>query len=141
MRTQYELRGSTSPEREDRVAVALGLLLMSCFRSLPDHALTASYRLCSSVSVVRYGLALRSSNEVVAMSRRNRDEFASHSLRIGGATTLPAGRDISERVINREGRWMSDRYMAFKRNSIEVDRWEQIIPGVASGGKKIQLGG
>ena len=38
-------------------------------------------------------------------SGRNPDEFALQSLRIGGATTLGAGGDVSERVIQSEGRW------------------------------------
>ena len=48
--------------------------------------------------------------ELVAKSGRNPDEFALHSLVIGGATTLAAGGDITERVIQREGRWKSDAY-------------------------------
>ena len=38
-----------------RVVVALRLVLISCFLSLPEHAPLASYRLGSSVRVVRYG--------------------------------------------------------------------------------------
>ena len=47
--------------------------------------------LLASVRVVRYGRALRAIKELVAKSGRNPDEFALHSLRIGGATTLGAG--------------------------------------------------
>ena len=90
----------------DGGAVALRFVLISCFLSLPDHAPLASYRLGSSVRVVRYGRlgshvkimrygwALRAVKEVVVKSRRNPDEFALHSLPIGGETALAAGGDI-----------------------------------------------
>ena len=34
-------------------------------------------------------------------------EVGLHSLRIGAATTLAAGGEVSQRVIQREGRWKS----------------------------------
>ena len=117
MRARDEVRGSRSPERTDDGAVALRLVLMSFFLSLPDRVPLASYRrgssvrvvrygwLGSPVSVVRYGRAPRAVEEVVAKSRRNPDEIALHSLRIGGAAALAVARDISERVIKRERRW------------------------------------
>ena len=117
-----------------RGAAALRLMLMSCSLSLPDHAPPAPYRLGGSVgvvrcgrlgspvSVVRYGRTLRAVKEVVTTSRRNPDDFAVHSLRIRGATALAVGRHISERVIKREGRCMSDTYKTYTRNSIEVAR-------------------
>ena len=83
---------------------------MSCFLNRSHHASIASYRLGSSVGVVRYGRlgslerlvrydrVLREVKEVVATSRRNPDEFPFHSLRIEGATALAAGRKISERA-------------------------------------------
>ncbi|CAN0546928.1 unnamed protein product, partial [Laminaria digitata] len=42
--------------------------------------------------------------EVVEKSGRNLKEYALHSLRIGSASTLAAGGDVSERVIQRERR-------------------------------------
>ena len=98
MRARDQVRGWRSPERADGGGVALRMVLMSCFLSLPDHAPLASYRLGSSVrvvryrrlgspvSVVRYGRALRAVKEVVAKSRRNPDEIVLHSLRIGGSS-------------------------------------------------------
>ena len=120
VRTRDEVRGSRSSDRADGGAVARRLVLMSCFLGLPDHAPLASYRLDSSVRVVRYGRwdssvmvvrygrVLRADKEVVANSSRNPDEIASPSLRIGRAAALAVGRDISERVIKRDGRWRSD---------------------------------
>ena len=75
-------------------AVALMLELMSYFSSLPDHAHLSSYRSGKSVRVVRYGRTLRAIKELKAKSGRNLDEFALHSLRIRGATTLASGGDI-----------------------------------------------
>ena len=95
VRTRTEVRGWKSPFRVDVGAVALMLELMSCVSSLPDHAPLSSYRCGKSLRVVRYGRTLRAIKELVAKSGRNADEFALNSLRIGGATTLAAGGDIS----------------------------------------------
>ena len=113
---------------------------MSCLPSLPDHAPVSSYRCGKSVRVVRYGRALRAIKELVARFGRNPDEFALHSLRIGGATTLAAGVDISERVIQREGRWKSDAYKAYKRNNIDDTRRVSRNLVVASDGRERQPG-
>ena len=104
VRTRTEVRGSRSSFRGDGGAVALMLELMSYCPSLPDHAPLSSYRCGNSVRVARYSRAFRSIKELVAKFRRNPDEFALHSLRIGGVTTLAAGGDISEQMIQREGR-------------------------------------
>ena len=55
MRTRDEVDGSRTQERTDGGVVVPRFVFMSCFFSLPDHALLASYRLGSSVRVVRYG--------------------------------------------------------------------------------------
>ena len=55
-------------------------------------------------------------------SGRNLDEFALHSLRIGGVTTLAAGKNKSDRVIQREGWRKSDAYKAYTRNNVEDSR-------------------
>ena len=73
------VRGSRSPKRADGAAVALRLVLMSCFLCLPDYAPLASYRWGSPVRAVIYGRALGEIKEVVAKSRRNQDEYALHS--------------------------------------------------------------
>ena len=89
---------------------------------------------------MRYGRALRAVKEVVAESGRNPDEFALHSLRIGGATTLAAGGDISEQVIPRGGRQRSDAYKAYTQNNTGDARRVSRKLGVASGGKERQPG-
>ena len=140
VRTRDEIRGSRSSYRADGDVVALMLELMSCVPDLPDRAPVASYRFGSSVRVVRYGRALRAVKEVVAESGRNPDEFALHSLRMGGATKLAAGGDISERVIQREGRWRSDAHKGYTRNYTEDARRVSRKLGVASWGKERQPG-
>ena len=90
--------------------------------------------------MVRYGRALRAVKEVVPKSRRNPDEIALHPLRIGGAAALSVGRDISKRVIKREGRWRSDTHKAYTGNSVEVARRVWNKPGVVNGVMERQLG-
>ena len=58
-------------------------------------------------------LPLRAFREVVEKSGRDPREFALHSLRIGGASTRAAGRDVSDRVIQKEGRWWSEEYKTY----------------------------
>ena len=94
VRTRHEVRRSRWSDRGDGRAVALRLVLMSCFLGLPDHAPLASFGRDSSARVVRYGRVLPVVEKVVAKSRRNPNEFALHSLPIGGETALAAGGDI-----------------------------------------------
>ena len=140
VRTRNEVRGSNSSFRVDGGAVALMLELMSCFSSLPDHASFSSYRYGKSVGVMRYGRALRAIKEVVAKSSHNADEFALHLLRIGGAATLSAGEDVSERVIQREGRWKFDACKAYTCNNIQDSRMVSRKLAVASERKERQPG-
>ena len=49
----------------------------------------------------------------------NPDKFSRHSLRIGGASALAAGGIVSERVIQREGRWKSGAYKVYTRKQQE----------------------
>ena len=57
--------------------------------------------------------------EVVAESGQDPAEFALHSLRIGGASCLAAGSGVSDRVIQRKGRWKSDAYKVYSRSNME----------------------
>ena len=56
-------------------------------------------------------------NELILKSGLSLDEFALHSLRIFGATTLAAGGEISEQVTQREEGWKSDAYKAYTQNN------------------------
>ena len=81
---------------------------ISYFADIIDHAALASHLFDNSARVVRYGWTLRAVTEAVAKSGRNPDEFALHSLRIVGATTLAVRGGVSERVTQREERWRTD---------------------------------
>ena len=56
---------------------------------------------------------------MVEKSGRNPEEYALHSLRIGIASTLAAGGDVSGRVIQLEGRWKSDACKEYTRNNAD----------------------
>ena len=84
--------------------------LLSCHAALPEHAPLSSYRSGKHVRVWGYVQELRALREVDEKSGRNPKEYALHSLRIGSASTLAAGGDVSERVIQRDGRWNSNAY-------------------------------
>lgn len=122
VRTRDEVTGPQSGVRARGGAVALVVELLSCHATLPDSAPLASYRSGRAVRVARYSAALRAVREVVAKSGRNPQEYALHSLRIGGATALASGGDIAERVIQREGKWRSNAYKPYARNNVEDSR-------------------
>ena len=86
------------------------------------------------------GRAFRAIKVLVTKFGCNPDEFALHSLHSGGATTLVARRDISERLIQREGRWKSRVYKAYTCNII--DDWTRVPRklAVASEGRERQPG-
>ena len=55
----------------------------------------------------RYPEALAALRQVAAKAGDDPSEIGLHSLRIGAATTLAAGGEVPQRVIQREGRWKS----------------------------------
>ena len=59
---------------------------------------------------------------MVALAGVRADEYALHSLRIGGATHLSAG-GASPEVLQREGRWASDAYKAYVRSHGKDASW------------------
>ena len=137
--TRIEVRGSKSSFRLYSGVVALMLKLLSCFCGLSNHAALSSYGSGNSVRM-KYSRARRAIKELVAKSGRSPDEFSLHSLRIGGATTLAAGGDIPERVMQRQGRWKSDAYNAYARKNITDLRRMSRKLVVASEGKERQPG-
>ena len=52
---------------------------------------------------------------MVALAGVRAEDYALHSLRIGGAIHVSAGGDTPE-VLQREGRWASDAYKAYVRS-------------------------
>ena len=59
----------------------------------------------------------RNAAKIVTESVGGQDEPALHCLRIGGASALTAGGTVSERVIQREGRWKSGACGIYKCNN------------------------
>ena len=104
--------------RADGGAVAL-MKLLSCHPTLPDGVPLSIYRRGGKAHVSKYDQALRAFLEVVEKSRRDPREFALHSLRIGGASTLAAGRDVSDGVIQKEGRWRSEEFKTHTAYNVE----------------------
>ena len=58
--------------------------------------------------------ATKALRQLVAAAGANPIDYALHSLRIGGATQLSAGR-ISSDLLQKEGRWKSDAFKAYVR--------------------------
>ena len=67
-----------------------------------------------------YREALAALRQVAAKAGDYPGEVGLHSLRIGADTTLAAGRDVSQRMIQREGRWKSsESSKVYTRNNPE----------------------
>ena len=121
-RTRDEISGPQSGYRADDGAVALMVELMSWHATLPDDAPLSLYRIGREVKVLKYGKALQAFREIVKKSGSDPKDFALHSLRIGGVSTLSAGGEVSERVIRRAWRWKSDSYKPYTVNYMEDSR-------------------
>ena len=72
--------------------------------------------------MLKYGQALQAFREIVKKSGRDPKDFTLHSQWIGGASTLAAGGEVSERVIQMAGRWKSDSYKPYTVNNMEDSR-------------------
>ena len=140
VRTRDEMAGPRAGYRADGGAVALVVELMSSHRSLPASAPLSSYICGKSVRVLRYGHALRAFRNIEANVGRRPEQFALHSLRIGGATTLAAGGDVPEVAIQREGGWRSDVFKIYIRNNMADSRLVSRKLGDASRGVERQPG-
>ena len=86
-------------------AVALMVELLSVYPTMPESAPLSSYRCGNEVRVWRYTEALAALRQVAARAGDDPSEVGLHLLSIGAVTTLAAGGDVSQRVIQREGRW------------------------------------
>ena len=82
--------------------------LLLVYPTMPESgAPLSSYRCGHEVRGWRCQEALAALRHVAARAGDDPSEVGLHSLRIGAATTLSAGGDVSQRVIRREGRWKS----------------------------------
>jgi len=104
-------------------AVALLVELMSCHAMLPENAPLYAFR-NSKRGAWTYGVTPRP-REVAQSDGINPAHVGLHSLRIGATTSLAAGGEIPDRIIQREGRWNegSGTFTIYARsNAKDLDR-------------------
>ncbi|CAM9240060.1 unnamed protein product, partial [Pylaiella littoralis] len=84
-------------------AVAVLVELMTCHLSLPESAPLCSFRCSRSkdVKVLGYHKASKALRQIVQKAGGDPNTVGLHSLRIGAATTLAAGGQIPDRIIQR----------------------------------------
>ena len=114
---------STGDSGQEVDAVGLMIELLSHTHTLPPHAPLVTYR--SADGRWKWWTqrqATKALREVVALAGVPPQEYALHSLRIGGATHLSAG-GASDLVIQREGRWSSDAHKAYVRRHDKDADW------------------
>ncbi len=118
-------------------AVALMVQLLVEYMSLAPDAPLASYLHDDGIrSVWTQAQATRALREIVATAGMPPNEFALHSLRIGGATQISASH-IAKDVLQREGRWRSDAYKVYVRNmGKRVGAVSDALAAVDAGGRK-----
>ena len=116
-RTRDAVQGARSGLKSDGAAVTIMMELMSCHSMLPKHPPLALYRSKAKVVTWRYSQATQPLRQMVTESGGDPDEPALHALRIRGAFALAAGGTVSERVIQREGRWKSGAYKGYTGNN------------------------
>ena len=81
--------------------------LPSVYPTMPESVPLSSYRCGNEVRVRRYVEAFAALHQVAAKAEDDSSEVGLYSFRIGAATTPAAGGEVSQRVIQREGRWKS----------------------------------
>ena len=106
VRTRDDASGTRSGVEAGGGAVALMVELLSVYPALPESA-PLSYRCGNEVRVWRYPEAFAALRQVAVRAGDDPSEVGLYSLRIGATTTLAAGGGVSQRVIQREGRWKS----------------------------------
>ena len=83
--------------------------------------------------------ATRALRQVVSVAGVQPEEYALHSLRIGGATHLSAGGAAPE-LLKREGRWASGAYKGHVRNHGREAQWVSVVMAERSESFKKQPG-
>ena len=121
VRTRDDASGARSAVGAGSGAVALMVELLLVYPTMPESgAPLSSYRCGHEVRVWRCQEALAALRHVAARAGDDPSEVGLHSLRIGAGTTLAAGGGVSQRVIQREGRWKSsESSKVYTRNNAE----------------------
>ena len=107
VRTRYDASATRSWVGAGGGAVALMVELRSVYPTMPESAPLSSYRCGNEVRVWRHPEALSALRQMATRAGDDPSEVGLHSLRIGAAATLATGEDVSQGVIQREGRWKS----------------------------------
>ena len=109
-------KGPPKPVGAGGGAVDLMVELLSCYLFLPPSAPLVAFG-CGSGrwSMWTQAQAMRALRQVVSVAGVQLEEYALHSVRIGGATHLSA-RGAAHEVLKREGRWASGAYKGYVRN-------------------------
>ena len=120
MRSRNTTSGPESRVETGGGAVALMVELLSYNRALSGYVPLAGYVEEGVVRVWTYRQATAALRQLAGQAGLDPKKVTLHSLRIGTATVLAAGGDISDRVIQREGRWKSgiEMYKVYTRNNI-----------------------
>lgn len=126
IRVREVARGASSQIGAGGGAVAVLVELMACHLALPEDAPLCSFRCRRSktIKVWGYSKALSALRQIVEKAGGDPKQVGLHSLRIGAATTLAAGGDVPDRIIQREGRWKegSGTFKIYTRNNmVDVD--------------------
>ena len=133
-------KGRSRPVGAGGGAVDLMIKLMSCYLFLPLSAPLVAFGTghgrWTRWTKQQATVALRA---VVALAGVRAEDYALHSLRIGGATHLSAGEATSE-VLQREGRWASDAYKTYVRSHGEDAGWVASVMAQEGLGGGIQPG-
>ena len=111
-------KGPSMHVREGGGAVDLMIELMSCYLFLPSSTPLVAFGVGNGRSSMwTQHQATTALRKVVALAGVRAEEYALHSLRVGGATHLPAGGATLE-VLQREGRWASDALKTYVRSQL-----------------------
>ena len=104
-------------------AVDLMIELLSCYLFLrPSACLVAFGTGHGRWSMWTQQQATAALRSVVALASVRAEDYAMHSLRIGGATHLPA-RGATPEVLQPEGRWASGAYKAYVHSHWKDAGW------------------
>jgi len=119
VRTREAASGTHARLEADGGAVAALVELCLLEAELPSSAPLAAFTVGMSYQVWSYRQATRALRQIAERAGMDQKRISLHSLRIGSATVLASG-GVSERIVQREGRWKSSfqMYSVYTRNNL-----------------------